>query len=43
MVQAIAKTAELSERQAATTQEISASMQQLSALAMEIERVAEVV
>jgi len=43
MVQAIAQTAQLSERQAATTQEISASMQQLSALAMEIERIAEIV
>lgn len=43
MVHAIAQTAQLSERQAATTQEISASMQQLSALAMEIERIAEIV
>ncbi|MBP2640799.1 MAG: yfmS 10 [Firmicutes bacterium] len=43
MVNAIAQTAQLSERQAATTQEISASMQQLSALAMEIERIAEIV
>jgi len=43
MVKTITETAHLSERQAATTQEISSSMQQLSALAVEIERIAEIV
>lgn len=43
MVQQVVETSQLGERQAAATQEISASMQQLASSANDVERIAEVV
>jgi hypothetical protein len=43
MVQQAINTAQLGERQAAATEEISASMQQLASSANDVERIAEIV
>jgi len=43
MVQQVMDTAQLGERQAAATEEISATMQQLASAANDVERIAEIV